>query len=306
MKILFATDGSDSTHMVEAMLLTMPRVRQAEIHVVSVVPTAGLMMPAMQPAGSLVHAQQAEMLWKSHHEHAQHVVDQAAERLRAADLQVTSAVLDGDVGATLLDYAKQNEITLIAVGSRGHSAFQAFFLGSVARRMLAYADTSVLVVRDREDCPPEEAKRRIDAREKLNLVVGVDGSKGAQLALDYLTAAGPGAYAHAVVCCAEPLSILPPGMDPVEFGRTYGTDHEEAVRIVEEAKTALSECCDTVEGVARLARAPQLMFDEATRTDADLIAIGATRQGFVERFLIGSISFEVATGAPCAVLVVRP
>lgn len=286
--------------------MTMPRVREAVIHVVSVVPAPSVMMASLQPSGSFALMQQAEMLWKSHHEHATHVVEHAAERLRAAGLSVESAVLDGDVGATLLDYAKHNDITLISVGSRGQTAFQAFFLGSVARRMIAYADTSVLVVRDRDDCPPEEAKRRLDARPKLNVVVGADGSKGAQLALDYLTAAGPGAYAHAVVCCAEPLSVLPPGMDPVEFGTRYGSDHEEATRIVEAAKVALSECCDTVEGVARLARPAHLLFEEAIRTDADLIAIGATRHGFVERFLIGSISFEIATGAPCAVLVVRP
>ncbi len=306
MKILFATDGSASTLPVEALLAKMPRVREATIHIVSVVPPPGGMMASLQPSESFVLMQQAELLWEAHHQHATHVVDAAAGRLRAAGLAVEVAVLDGDVGPMLLDFATENGVELIAVGSRGENAFKAFFLGSVARRMVAYANMSVLVVRDREDCPPEEAARRVDERAKLNVVVGVDGSKGARLALDYLQAAGPGAYSHGTACCAEPLSVIPAGLDPVLFGETYGYDHQEAVRIVDEAKAALGGCCDVVEGVTRLSRPAQLLFDEATRTDADLIAIGATRHGFVERFLIGSISFEVAAGAPCAVLVVRP
>jgi nucleotide-binding universal stress UspA family protein len=49
------------------------------------------------------------------------------------------------------------------------------------------------------------------------------------------------------------------------------------------------------------------MLSEAARqAEADLIVVGATRHGTLERFLIGSVSYELVTEAPCSVLVVRP
>jgi len=306
MDILFATDGSPSARTAEAFLARLPHARRGTVHVVTVVPPPGVMMASLQPTGSFALVQQSELLWKTHHEHGTRVVAEAGERLRAAGLKVETDVLDGDIGPRLLDFASSRAVGMIAVGSRGEGAFRAFFLGSVARRMLAYADVSVLVVRDREDCPPEEAARRLKAKSKLNVVVAVDGSKGSEAALDMLVLPGEKSYALGVAACAEPLFILPPGMDPVEFAKNYGYDHSEAERIVSDAVQLLEPLCDKVVGVARLSKPCDLFFALASEHDGDLIVLGATRQGFVERFLIGSVSYEVATSAPCAVLVVRP
>jgi nucleotide-binding universal stress UspA family protein len=48
------------------------------------------------------------------------------------------------------------------------------------------------------------------------------------------------------------------------------------------------------------------LIKTAKEVAADLVVVGATRHGLIERFLIGSVSYEVATHAPCSVLVVRP
>ena len=44
----------------------------------------------------------------------------------------------------------------------------------------------------------------------------------------------------------------------------------------------------------------------AVEAGADLVVLGAKRHGALERFLIGSVSFEVAGTAPCSVWIVRP
>lgn len=306
MDILFATDGSACALAAETFLTRLPHARTGTVHAVTVVPPPGVMMATLQPTGSFALVQQSGLLWQAHHEHGSTVVADAGARLRAAGLTTETHVLDGDIGPQLLDFAKGHGVGMIVVGSRGEGAFKAFFLGSVARRMLAYADVSVLVVRDREDCPPEEAARRLEAKQKLNVVVAVDGSVGSEAALDFLALCGEKAYDHAIAACAEPLCVLPPGMDPVDFAKQYGYDQSEAERIVAAATKRLEPFCDSVTGVARLSRPNALLESLAKEHDGDMIVMGATRQGFVERFLIGSVSYEVATSAPCAVLVVRP
>ncbi|MBX3414327.1 MAG: universal stress protein [Pirellulales bacterium] len=47
------------------------------------------------------------------------------------------------------------------------------------------------------------------------------------------------------------------------------------------------------------------ILDEAERWDADLIVVGSHGYSPVRRFLLGSVSLAVATGAPCSVQIVR-
>ena len=51
------------------------------------------------------------------------------------------------VPAEIVRYAKEEEIDIIVIGSRGRSELQKLFLGSVASAVLAYSPCPVLVVR---------------------------------------------------------------------------------------------------------------------------------------------------------------
>ncbi len=49
----------------------------------------------------------------------------------------------------LVIYAEGHSIDHIVVGHRGHSLFERWLIGSVARRVIAYAPCAVTVVRPR-------------------------------------------------------------------------------------------------------------------------------------------------------------
>jgi nucleotide-binding universal stress UspA family protein len=49
--------------------------------------------------------------------------------------------------STMLDYAEEQKIDLIAVGTRGHSGIKKMLLGSFASRLVTYASCPVLVVK---------------------------------------------------------------------------------------------------------------------------------------------------------------
>ncbi|MCO5295607.1 MAG: universal stress protein [Fimbriimonadaceae bacterium] len=306
MNILLATDGSACSQLSETLLAKLPRAAGATVHVATAVPAPAVMMASLQPIGAYSMIEQADLLWKAHHDRGTTVVREAGERMRAAGFETKEVVLDGDIGSVLLDYAHEHAIDLIAVGSRGEGAFKAFFLGSVARRLVAYSECSVLVARGEEKTTPEEHIARLAAKERLTIVVAVDGSNGAAASLQSVMDAGPDRFAKGIAVCAAPLSLVPAGLDPILFGETYGYDVESGNTIAAEAAEKLRASCSETSAVMELDRPSNLLFEVARKEDADLIVIGATRHGAVERFLLGSVSFDVASGAPCSVLVVRP
>jgi len=69
------------------------------------------------------------------------------DRLAATGLPVLTATLVGDVGAALLDYEREAQITLVVMSSHGRSGLARFALGSVAERLLRDGTAPLLLVR---------------------------------------------------------------------------------------------------------------------------------------------------------------
>ncbi len=71
------------------------------------------------------------------------------------DLELKSILRRGDAATEVLEYTHNNPIDLIIAGSRGLSQVRGWLLGSVSRKLLHYANCSVLVVRSQPGCTPE-------------------------------------------------------------------------------------------------------------------------------------------------------
>lgn len=74
----------------------------------------------------------------------------------------------------------------------------------------------------------------------------------------------------------------------------------EAVETLEARAPGLRVMSMLLEGFPK-----EAIVDEAERWEADLIVVGSHGYGPVKRFLLGSVSLAVATGAPCSVQIVR-
>jgi nucleotide-binding universal stress UspA family protein len=77
----------------------------------------------------------------------QRVLDQARSILEAAGLTVDTHLVRGDAATEIIQYARENEIDLILCGSRGLSPVTSWLLGSVSRKLVHYANCSVLIVK---------------------------------------------------------------------------------------------------------------------------------------------------------------
>lgn len=301
MNILFATDGSIHAKLAEVVLAKLPGIR-GSITVASVLTP----LPMLEEPLSALPAD-SSMLYGSWHDRVKSNVEESASRLASTGLTIEKEVLVGDAASELLDLAERIRADLIVVGGKGEGAVEGFLLGSVARRLLAYSKCTVLVARHPAHEKPDQTITRLQAKEKLSLALAYDGTPGAEAAAAWVEARGENAWESIVVSCAEPLQTLPFGVNPIGLPTAVmvpdiGQAEATVAHVVERLKGRAGEITTLV----KLGRPSKVLIDSAAGASADLIALGATRHGVIERFLLGSVSYETATTAPCSVLVVRP
>ena len=136
------------------------------------------------------------------------------------------------------------------------------------------------------------------------IVVGTDGSRGAEAAVQKVIelARGSGAAAHLV--CAYP------GKSPLErIGMTARQEPADlrgvAADVLARDERRFVEAGFAVEKHAREGDPAQVIIDVADEQDADLIVVGARGSTGLRRFMLGSVSSKLAHHAPSSVLIVR-
>jgi nucleotide-binding universal stress UspA family protein len=75
------------------------------------------------------------------------LLQEATESLENLQHPQKSDIRRGDAATEILEYAKAENIDLIISGSRGLSDFKGWLLGSVSRKLVHYANCSVLIVK---------------------------------------------------------------------------------------------------------------------------------------------------------------
>lgn len=307
MQVLVGADGSTYARLAEELIQRIPEWRSAEVIVASVAPPVDFGIGAIAPGAGAIYAEQAAKAYEDGRRAARDEADAAVTRLNLAGMKATAAYLEGDPGSELLEFAERNAVGAIAIGSRGLGAIQSALLGSVARKLVSHAPCHVLIARASKGKSPEETLAALDSMPKLVATLGVDGSKGAEVLLEFVKRQGPQSFEKLFAVCAEPLSVVPSGIDPGMFVDLYKYDHERAEETAARAAERLHGCAESaVQAETGLGRPSTVIGQKAAAHDSDLIMVSATRHGTLERFLIGSVSYELATEAPCSVLVIRP
>lgn len=83
---------------------------------------------------------------QEHERYASKLLESAAERLAEPGLEIDTIVLVGPPAERLAEAASAPDVSLVAVGSRGHGAMARVLLGSVSDRLLRICARPVLVV----------------------------------------------------------------------------------------------------------------------------------------------------------------
>jgi nucleotide-binding universal stress UspA family protein len=198
----------------------------------------------------------------------------------------------GAPATVIIEKADEWGADLIVVGSHGHTALGRFFFGSVSQKVLSDARRSVRVARGRIEEPDTPVR----------LIVGFDGSKGAEAAVEAVAARKWPAGSEARIVNAT--WVTPQLTSHQMVGSIIKWIAEEKARIkkmIDEAADKLRATALKTEAVVREEDPKRLLIAEAESWGADCIFVGARGMGRIERFLLGSVSSAVAARAHCSV-----
>ncbi|HEY6402998.1 MAG TPA: universal stress protein, partial [Blastocatellia bacterium] len=220
----------------------------------------------------------------------------AAKALQFAGASTETAVREGDPRAAIVDEAEEWAADLIVVGSHGRTALGRFFFGSVSQKVLHESGRSVRVARGRLEEPDTPVR----------LVIGVDGSEGADAAVEAVASRKwpAGSEAHIVSGAWAAPQLTSHRM----VGPITNWIIEETARVkkmIDKDIDKLKLAGLKTDAIVKDGDPKSLLIAEAESWGADCIFVGARGLGRVERFMLGSVSSAVAARAHCSVEVVH-
>lgn len=245
-------------------------------------------------------------------ERAYNLAEAGAARLRQLfpTWRVTAeAATDSPAWAIILK-AESWGADLIVVGSHGYSTLERWMMGSVSHSVLTHARTSVRVARGR----PTEAAH------PLRILIGIDGSREAELAVRTVAQRQwPAGSDIRLIAVANPSLVQ--DLQQSEFAKSVAgaglPQHHSATggegeidglleRMVETYKEILNDTPGVTVSTSILRGDPKAaLLEAAAAWGADCIFLGSRGLNRWERLLLGSVSHAVATRARCPVEVIR-
>jgi len=143
MKILIAIDGSDFSQAALQSVTARPWPADSEVKVLHVVEPPSLLL-GREMGG---YDPEFEAVWKALREQAKDLVMKAAEKLRAAKLNVSTDLVEGNPKSQIIDIANEWHADMIVLGSHGRSGLNRFLMGSVSQDVVRHAHCSVEIIR---------------------------------------------------------------------------------------------------------------------------------------------------------------
>lgn len=135
-KILLGYDGSASADKALAFALDLAKHYGAELHLLAVA----------RPPEFGTEVETKAVIENSRH-HCHRLLAAAKPRLASETVRTEFHVGVGNPAEQMLRYAEQHAMDHIVVGHRGHTLFERWLVGSIARQVVAHAPCAVTVVR---------------------------------------------------------------------------------------------------------------------------------------------------------------
>jgi len=160
-KVLVGFDGSESAHHAVAFAVDLAKRYEASLCVLVV---------ARTPDWGALEFERNEVVEREV-KHCEEILDEIKAKL--ADLTTLPVQFDlvvGQPAKEIVLYAEKHDMDHVVVGHRGHTLFDRWLIGSVARQVIAYAPCAVTIVRDRSADKPMRARAARHADTETPLV----------------------------------------------------------------------------------------------------------------------------------------
>lgn len=147
-KIMVPLDGSDLAESVLPHLTAIASgSRVLQVVLVRVVDPLGYPIMVRAHGEFGIPEKNSEQIQQERKKTAETYLQKMEKHLKPKGLEVSSAVLEGEIAETLIHYATKNSVDLIVMTTHGRSGISRWLLGSVAGRMVSHSCVPVLMVR---------------------------------------------------------------------------------------------------------------------------------------------------------------
>ena len=151
-KILVCLDGSDLAEQILPYAKEQAKSFKSAVVLLHVTPEPVIVPPGIpgEPGypiqtRSMVKEMQQEMI------HAKEYLDSLAHSFKELGIRAKSVILEGSAGESIVNYARENKINLIAVATHGRSGVGRAILGSVADFVLRESGLPILTIRPQDN-----------------------------------------------------------------------------------------------------------------------------------------------------------
>ena len=294
-RILYATDFSSSSEHALAHALYLAREHDAKLHMLHAV-----LLHSENPHDPAHHFPDLGSL---DNRLRQAAADRMADLLDAHDVPEDHVVRVRKRGIAaapvILEYAQDEDVDLIIVGTHGYRGLSRLMLGSVAEEVIRLAPCPVLAIRGH--------KRRPAIRPFRTILAPLDFSHHSKSALEHAselaTLYGAKLSLMHVVDDAT-VRDLPPTVAPdviTPEDPVIRSARRHCLRIMEEVGGAAADA-----DVEVLPGHPVSAITQYARArGVDLIAIASHGRGALESMLMGSVASGVLSHAPCSMFVLK-
>lgn len=294
-KILYPTDFSRCAQQALDHALYLAEQYNAELHMLH-----AIVLHEEDPHNPAHHFPNVEDVHKRLKELAHERMSEAVEPHAKDGLNVKLVQERGISSASvILDYAKEQGVDLVVMGTHGRRGLGHLFLGSVAEEVVRLAGCPVLTIRERKEPMPVEAIER--------LLVPLDFSEHARAALRHAReiAATYGAR-------LQLLHVVEETVHPAFYVTGETSIFKLIPDIREKSEAAMKNMFNEVGGAevefdlhVVEGRAARDIVKFAGKNGADLIVIATHGLTGIEHLLLGSVTEKVVRQAPCPVFTVK-
>lgn len=294
-KILFPTDFSRCADQALTHAVFLAEIYGAELHILHVVT-----LFEEQPDLFSSELDETEKMIRIIEDKAEKQLNKIADASGTDDMKIiTSQKRAISVALAILEYASDNDIDLIVMGTHGRRGLEHIILGSAAEEVVRLSKCPVFTIRETEEV------RMISSLN--NILVPIDFSEHSKNALLYSKE-----IADSYKADLQLLHIIEDTMHPAFsltgkssiFDLVPGIEEDSRNRIVQMAKEAgLTQ--ENVKIIVKGGKASHDIIKFAADNPIDLIIIATHGLTGLEHFLLGSVTEKVVRRAPCPVFTVK-
>lgn len=295
-KILYPTDFSRCANQVFPRALSLAKEYKAELHMLH-----AIVLNEDDPYNPAYHFPDVDEIHTKLEEFAIDKMDSVIESYRADEIVDRKVQIRGIApSSVILEYANSNDIDLIVMGTHGRRGVGRLLLGSVAEKIVHFAQCPVMTIRESKEPKPMEKINRI--------LVPIDFSGSARSALTYAKE-----IASSFDAKLQILHVIDDFIQPFFYmeGRTSILDAKEEIDI--KAKKVLAKLLKVTSGPDVIAdihvikgNATRDIVKFAEKNNSELIVIATHGLTGIEHLLMGSVTEKVVRLAPCPVLTIKP